>query len=169
MRDGMLRRLITTVQGYSSGMILGSSVTSLPLLGVGAMVFVPVMGLTLPLAAYMGRRAFVDDRARRTLARRQELKRLTTRYLDEIGFVVHKDSRDTLRRLQREVRDHYTKRAAELERTFQQALAAAEQARNDGAATAPLQPVDSDAGGAAVVRQIRRAADRLIAVAPIAS
>jgi tRNA U34 5-carboxymethylaminomethyl modifying GTPase MnmE/TrmE len=164
VKDGIIRRVITTGQGYSSGMIISSSV-----LGLLAPAFLWVSVIALPIAGFMARRAFVDDRARRRMARRQELKRLTTRYLDEIGFVVHKDSRDTMRRLQREIRGHYTERAVQLERTLKQALAAAEQARNDGAEGTESQGAESVADNAGLVREIRRSADRLIAVAPIAS
>jgi hypothetical protein len=164
VKDGIVRRMITTGQGYSSGMVIGSSVLGLL---APALVWLPV--ITLPIAGYMARKAFLDDRTRRRIARRQELKRLTTRYLDEIGFVVHKDSRDTVRQLQRQIRDHYAERAEQFERTLQQALTAAEEARRSsesGADPAAAASIEDDAG---LVRQIRGAADRLIAVAPMAS
>jgi GTPase SAR1 family protein len=159
--DSVIRRLITTGQGYSSGMVLGSSLLGLV---APALLWLPV--ITIPFAGYMARKAFLDDRNRRRLSRRQELKRLTSRYLDEIGFVVHKDSRDTLRQLQRQIRDHYNQRAEQFERTLQQAMAAAEQARSEAGTAADGQRLDGDAG---LVQQVRGAADRLIAVAPIAS
>ena len=68
--------------------------------------------LALPFAGLMAQRAFCDDRDRRRKAPHgQELKRLATRYLDEIGFIVHKDSRDTIRRIHREIREHFAARA----------------------------------------------------------
>ncbi len=107
----------------------------------------------------MAKRAFSDDRDRRKAARGQELKRLATRYLDEIGFIVHKDSRDTIRRIHRDIREHYAARAAQLERTLQQAMASAEQAR--AAAPGP------DAGGRdrdrAAIDEMSSAARRLVA------
>jgi undecaprenyl pyrophosphate synthase len=116
----------------------------------------------------MARRAFSDDRVRRKAMRTQELKRLASRYLDEISFVVQKDSRDTIRRLHREIREHFIERTEQLERTLQQAVDAAERARADHAAgaTAPavslLRAEDS-------VRQMRTTAERLVATAPMAS
>jgi ferredoxin-NADP reductase len=142
-------------------MVVGSSV-----LGLLAPAFIWLPVITLPIAGFMARKAFMDDRARRKMARRQELKRLANRYLDEVGFVVHKDSRDTLRRLHRQIRDHYAQRAEQLEQTLQQALAAAEKARageQAGPASGNVQAIEQSAG---VVQQVRRAADRLVAVAP---
>ena len=69
----------------------------------------------------MARKAFVDDRDRKRNARRVELKRMSNRYLDEVGFVVYKDSRDAIKRVHRELRDHYAERAERLERTLRQA------------------------------------------------
>ncbi len=163
VKDGIIRRVVTTGQGYSSGMIVGSSV-----LGLLAPAFIWLPVITLPIAGFMARKAFIDDRARRKMARRQELKRLANRYLDEVGFVVHKDSRDTLRRLHRQIRDHYAQRAEQLEQTLQQALAAAEKARAGEQAGQEgtggnVQAIEQSAG---VVQQVRRAADRLVAVAP---
>ena len=90
------------------------------------------------------------------------------RYLDEIGFVVHKDSRDTIRRIHREIRDHYTERAEQLERTLQQAMAAAEQAprppRGRRPPAAPVAERRADRPADAAV-----AADRLVAGAALAS
>ena len=83
---------------------------------------VPVV--TLPIAGLHGpagvRRR---SRPRRKRPRSVELKRLAERYLDEVGFVVHKDSRDTIRGIHRQIRDHYVERAERLERTLQQAIA----------------------------------------------
>jgi undecaprenyl pyrophosphate synthase len=162
LKDGVLRRVITTTQGYSSGLILASSMFAL----WNPVTWLPL--LTVPVAGYMARRAFSDDRVRRKAMRTQELKRLASRYLDEISFVVQKDSRDTIRRLHREIREHFIERTEQLERTLQQAVDAAERARADHAAgtTAPavslLRAEDS-------VRQMRTTAERLVATAPMAS
>ena len=53
---------------------------------------------------------------------------MSNRYLDEVGFVVYKDSRDAVKRVHRELREHYAERAERLERTLRQAREAAEQA-----------------------------------------
>jgi signal recognition particle receptor subunit beta len=160
VKDGVLRRLVTTSQGYSSGMVLTSS-----LFGFFAGPFLLVPVVTLPIAGLMARKAFVDDRDRKRNARRVELKRLSNRYLDEVGFVVYKDSRDAIKRVHRELRDHYAERAERLERTLRQAREAAELARRRSA--------DAAGGGAAsleraahAVEQVQSAAARLVAVGP---
>ncbi len=162
MKDGVLRRVVTTTQGYSSGMVLASSV-----LGVVSSVLIWLPIVTLPVAGFMARRAFSDDRARRRVARRQELKRLSSKYLDEIGFVVAKDSRDTVRRIHRQIRDYFTERAEQLDQTLQQAVAAAERARAardvDGDTVARLDQTSQ------AVAQMRSTASRLVATAPRAS
>ena len=59
MKDGVARRLVTTGQGYSSGLILFSSVVGV----VSALPWIPL--LALPFAGLMAKRAFSDDRDRR--------------------------------------------------------------------------------------------------------
>jgi hypothetical protein len=160
VKDGVLRRLVTTSQGYSSGMVLTSS-----LFGFFAGPFLLVPVVTLPIAGLMARKAFVDDRDRKRNARRVELKRLSNRYLDEVGFVVYKDSRDAIKRVHRELRDHYAERAERLERTLRQAREAAELARRRTADAAG----DGSASlerAAHAVEQVQSAAARLVAVGP---
>jgi signal recognition particle receptor subunit beta len=158
-KDGVFRRLVTTSQGYSSGMVMTSS-----LFGFFAGPFLLVPVVTIPIAGLMARKAFIDDRDRKKAARRVELKRMSNRYLDEVGFVVHKDSRDAIKRVHRELRDHYAERAERLEKTLRQAREAAEQARRRSAdAGVNDQSLDRDA---VAVEQVKSAAARLVAVGP---
>jgi flagellar motility protein MotE (MotC chaperone) len=60
--------------------------------------------------------------------RRAQAKNAIRRYCDEVSFVTGKDSRDTLRRIQRQLRDHYSTRADELNRSNAQALQSASDA-----------------------------------------
>ena len=162
MKDGVVRRLVTTSQGYSSGMVLTSS-----LLGCLRRPFLLLPVVTLPIAGLMARRAFVDDRDRRRTARRIELKRMSNRYLDEVGFVVHKDSRDAVKRIHRQLREHYSERAERLERTLGQAEGAAEQARRRSAAgERACRPDETIDRTAEAVQRVKPAAERLIAAAP---
>ena len=71
----------------------------------------------------LGGKAISDER-RRIIARRQaEAKAAVRRYVDEVAFQVGKDSREMLRVVQRDLRDHYS------------------------AARRPAQPVDPGVGG----------------------
>jgi hypothetical protein len=159
LKDGVVRRLVTTGQGYSSGLVLFSSVVGV----VSALPWIPL--LALPFAGLMAKRAFSDDKDRRRSAHGQELKRLATRYLDEIGFIVHKDSRDTVRRIQRDIREHYSVRAEQLEVTLQHAMASAEQAQ---AATLPATAA-RQSEDRSTIRDVASVAQRLVAGAAIAS
>jgi hypothetical protein len=166
VKGGTLRRMVSTTQGFNSGIALASSVLGLVGLNVVLMAFVPVF--TIPTAIYMGRRAFNDDRSKRKAARSAEMKRLASRYIDEVTFVVQKDSRDTIRDTHRRIRDHFLGRLEELERTLQQAIAAAESARAAHATGAVVRPAELD-DSEATVRQLRTTADRLVAVGAMAS
>jgi len=162
LKDGVFRRLLTTTQGYSSGLVLTSSLLGFANFALAFMA--PVVAV--PVAAVLARKAFVDDRDRRRSARRMELKRRSNRYLDEVGFVVHKDFRDSIKRIHRQLRDHYTERAERLERTLGQARVAAEQARRR------TDTEGADAGAASLehaavaLERVKSAAARLVAVGP---
>lgn len=82
--------------------------------------------LSVPLSLMMGRKALQDEKQRRLTMRRQEAKQALRRYVDEVQFNVAKDLRDTLRRIQRDLRDRFQGRAEELQRTTDEALLAAQ-------------------------------------------
>jgi hypothetical protein len=157
MKDGVVRRIVTTGQGYSGGVMLLSSVVGV----VSAIPWIPL--LALPFAGLLARRAFSDDRDRRLAAQRQEMLRVGTRHLDEVGFIVHADSRDTLRNLEQNIRTHFQTRADELDRTLQQALAAAERGHTAVVAAAATDGSDT-ADDRATLRDVMSIARRLVAV-----
>ena len=63
----------------------------------------------------MGRKAIKDEKERMLNLRRQQSKAAFRKYVDEVTFQVGKESRDSLRRVQRDLRDHFTARAEELQ------------------------------------------------------
>ncbi len=89
--------------------------------------------------------------------RRAEARNAIRRYCDEVVFVASKDSRDTLRRVQRQLRDHYGALAEELNRTNAQALAGASEAakRTQADREQRLRDVESELTR---VRQLRQRA-----------
>lgn len=91
---------------------------------------IPVAPVGLAAAAILGRTGFKEDRLRQLEKRRTQAKLTVRRFIDEFNMQVGKDSRDVLRRLQREMRDGYTQRAEELQRSMSEALSAAQQAVN---------------------------------------
>ncbi len=92
---------------------------------------------TIIIGLFMGRKALRDEKERQLTVRRNQARQALRKYTDEVGFVVGKDSRDTLRRVQRQLRDHYAARAEELHRSTGEALAAAQQAARSDAEHPP--------------------------------
>jgi GTPase Era involved in 16S rRNA processing len=125
-------------------------------------------GLTLlnPLTAViglgLGRRALKEERKRQLTMRRQQTKQAVRRYLDEVSFAVNKESRDAIRSVQRELRDEFTERAEQLQRSTREALVAAETAARQTTqqAQSRLKAIDTELGRLATVR---KAADELAA------
>lgn len=77
-----------------------------------------VVGLTV------GRKLLRVERERQVESRRQVARQELQRYVDEIAFLVGKDSRDAVRRTQRFLRDEFATRAGLAERSSAAALAA---------------------------------------------
>jgi len=96
------------------------------------------MGMTLlnPFSAaaglLMGGKMVHDESKRLLDRRRMEAKNTVRRYVDDVTFQVGKQSRDMLRYVQRDLRDHFMARGDELVRSAQQALIAAERALESG-------------------------------------
>ena len=85
----------------------------------------------------LGGRAISDER-KRVIARRQaEAAKSIRRYVDDATFQVGKDSKDMLRQVQRELRDHFLGYAEQLSRSMNESLVAAE--RSVQASTADRQ------------------------------
>jgi hypothetical protein len=77
-----------------------------------------VVGLTV------GRKLLRVERERQIESRRQVARQELQRYVDEVAFLVGKDSRDAVRRTQRFLRDEFAARAGLAERSSAAALAA---------------------------------------------
>jgi len=90
---------------------------------------------TIVIGLFMGRKALRDEKERQLQMRRNQAKQAHRKYTDEVSFVVGKDSRDTMRRIQRQLRDFFSARAEELHRSTQESLAAAQQAAKSDQAT----------------------------------
>ncbi len=131
--------IITGVRGGYMGMLmfgmLGSMLAGLSMLNPAT----AVIGMA------MGRKSLRQEKDRRLAQRRNSAKVAHRKYADEVAFVVMKDARDTLRRVQRQLRDHYAARAEELQRTTNEALAAARQAAAADASTRQRRLRDVDA------------------------
>ena len=94
---------------------------------LGAVVVAPI---GVALAAGIGRKMIKDEQKRQLAYRRQQAKNATRKYVEEVGFVMNKETRDALRRTGRQLRDEFTQRAATIHRSSVGALSAAEKARS---------------------------------------
>ena len=75
-----------------------------------------------------GAKTVRDERKRLVQRRQAEAKSAVRKHIDEATFQIGKDSRDNLRRIQRELRDHFTSLADELSRSLAESVAAAQTA-----------------------------------------
>jgi hypothetical protein len=107
VRGGYYGGLMFTALGGMAGLALGP-------IAIGA-------GLIL------GRKALRDEKERALMQRRQTAKNAVRKYTDEVTFLAGADSRNMLRRIQRQLRDHFSLRAEELQRSTAEALQAAQQ------------------------------------------
>lgn len=76
----------------------------------------------------LGGKGLADERRRVVTKRQNEAKSTVRRYSDDVIFQVSKQSRDMLRSVQRDMRDHYTGIAEEINQSVQDSLRAAEKA-----------------------------------------
>lgn len=128
---------------------------------IGSMVGIMLGPIGIGIGLVMGHRGLREEKKRQVQKRRTEARNAMRRYCDKVTFAATKDSRDTLRRVQRELRDHYTGLAEELNKANAKALSAATEAatRTQGERDKRLKDVDAEL---ARLRQLR---DRAQAVA----
>ena len=94
---------------------------------IGTMVGLTLLNpISIGAGLLLGGKTISDER-RRVIARRQaEAKTAVRRYVDDVTFQVGKDSRDMLRGVQRDLRDHFTALAEQLNRSLKESLTSAE-------------------------------------------
>lgn len=95
---------------------------------LGTMAGIALGPISVGIGLVMGHKGLRDEKKRQLQTRRTQAKNAVRRYCDEVSFVMGKDSRDTLRRVQRQLRDHYSGLAEELARSNLEALNAATEA-----------------------------------------
>jgi gas vesicle protein len=95
---------------------------------LGALTGITLGPIALGIGLVMGHKGLREEKKRQLQQRQQQARNAIRRYCDEVTFNVGKDSRDTLRRIQRELRDYYAGLCEELARSNQEALNAANEA-----------------------------------------
>ena len=142
------KQTMVALKGSYSGILM---FTMLPGL-VGITGLAPI---AIPIGLMMGRASLRDEKRRQLAQRRSQAKNAIRRYCDEVQFVMGKDSRDTLRRIQRQLRDHYGTRGEELNRTTAEALRSATEAakRTQVERERRLKDLDAEIGRLGQLRQ----------------
>ena len=97
---------------------------------MGSMIGVALGPVAIGIGLLMGRKGLKDEKERQLKQRQSQAKIALRRYSDEVSFQVIKDSRDTLRRVHRQLRDHYSARGEELHKSTTDSLKAATEAAN---------------------------------------
>ncbi|MGH1501964.1 MAG: dynamin family protein [Acidimicrobiales bacterium] len=125
---------------------------------LGSMVGVALGPVAVGIGLVMGRKTLKDEKSRQVAMRRSQAKNSVRRYCDDVSFQVSKDCKDTLRQVQRQLRDHYSRRAEELHRSTTEALKAATEAAKVGAVERATRTKDIEAELARIGGLRKRAA-----------
>ena len=151
--DGVFASGMIAMRGGYGGVLMFGMLGSL----AGLAMLNP---LTIGVGLVMGRKTLKDDRERKLTMRRQQGKQAARKYVDEVQFEVGKDLRDTLRRIQRALRDGFQARADELQRTTADAVAQAQDAakKTETQRQDRLRDVETEIGR---IRALHKRADAL--------
>jgi hypothetical protein len=125
---------------------------------LGSMAGITLGPIAVGIGLAMGLGGLRAEKKRQRENRRAQARNAIRRYCDEVNFRVGKDSRDTLRRIQRQLRDHYSARAEELQRSTSQALQSASAAANRTKTDRDQRLADLDAE-LGRLRELRRRAE----------
>lgn len=114
---GKGHKVITSMRGSYGGVLMFGMLTSVAGLGM----FNPI---SLGAGLLLGRKAYHEDMENRMLRVRNEAKTNLRRFMDDVLFVVNKESRDRLKAIQRQLRDHYREIANQTTRSLNESLQA---------------------------------------------
>jgi replication fork clamp-binding protein CrfC len=108
-------KVVTGMRGSYGGVLMFGMLTSLAGLGM----FNP---LSIGAGFLLGRKAYKEDMENRMMRVRNEAKMNMRRFVDDVSFVVSKESRDRLKGIQRQLRDHYRAIANQTTRSLNESL-----------------------------------------------
>lgn len=114
---GKGRKLTMGMQGSYGGVLMFGMMTSFAGLGM----FNP---LSIGAGLLMGRTAYRENMDNRMARVRNEAKLNARRFIDDVSFAVGKESRDRLKGIQRQLRDHYRGIANQTTRSLNESLQA---------------------------------------------
>jgi replication fork clamp-binding protein CrfC len=110
-------KVVTGMRGSYGGVLMFGMLTSFAGLGM----FNP---LSLGAGLLLGRKAYREDMENRMMRVRNEAKMNMRRFVDDVSFVVTKESRDRLKGIQRQLRDYYRGIANQTTRSLNESLQA---------------------------------------------
>ena len=122
-RAGAGTKAMTAMRGSYGGLLMFGMMAQM----AGLAMLNPA---TAAIGVLMGRKAVKDEKERQLTGQRQQAKVTARQFIDDTGFEVGKEMKDSLRVLHRRLRDHYQERADEMQRSITDALAAAKEAVN---------------------------------------
>jgi hypothetical protein len=114
---GKIHKIITGMRGSYGGMLMFGMLTSL----TGLPLINP---LSVGAGLLLGRKAYKEDVENRLMRASSEAKMHMRRFVDDVSFVVNKESRDRLKAIQRQLRDHYHEIANQANRSLNESLQA---------------------------------------------
>jgi len=120
IRAGAGTKAMTAMRGSYGGLLMFGMVAQM----AGLAMLNPA---TVVIGALMGRKAVKDDRERQMTVQRQQAKATARQFIDDTGFEVGKEMKDSLKALHRQLRDYYQVRAEEMNRSIAATMAAAKQ------------------------------------------
>lgn len=124
---------------------------------LGSFVGIALGPLGVGIGLVMGRKGLREEKQRQLMQRRAQAKNAVRKYCDEVTFVMGKDSRDTLRRIQRQLRDYYSGRADELQRSTTEVLIKATESAKQTQVERDRRVKDIDAELARIRQVLQRA------------
>jgi len=114
---GTGHKVITGLRGSYGGVLMFGMLTTFAGLGM-------INPLSVGAGLVLGRKAYKEDLANRMARIRGEAKMSVRRFVDDVQFVVSKESRDRLKGIQRQLRDHYRSIANQTTRSLNESLQA---------------------------------------------
>lgn len=118
---GVGQKLFTGMRGGYGGLLMIGMATTLA--GIGML-----NPLSIGAGLLFGGKTVSDERKRLLQRRKSDAKTAVRKHIDEVTFQVGKDSRDMLRRSQRQLRDHFSGLAEELSTSLAASVSAAQSA-----------------------------------------
>ncbi|WP_416061676.1 dynamin family protein [Rhodococcus indonesiensis] len=120
-RIGVGQKMLVGMKGSYGGVLMFGLITTL----MGMALVNPI---SVGAGVVLGTKAYRDDKQARIAKRRADAKIAVRKFTDDVGFQVGKESKDRLRLIQRQLRDHFTELAEQTLRSLSESLRAAQEA-----------------------------------------